>query len=422
MSPLPVAASRPVVPTSPFESVHLVRTRDAVESVRRALTSGLRGAPVDRRADLAKYLGVNETLAGQVSRSATASSLEAFAASLPPFRGLRQIASRLPDGGRPLRDASDVLERAIGEELGDRWRFDGLFARYNVGPDGEEASTDITVRKEMFRCTASAFGYSADRSQRALVVRPSIDHPDRLDAIEISLKEGIVRTTPGLVVGVSGKRVHTGKAVDREPRFVSPVDAVFDPPAGLPDGCVPGWCAPETAPVRSRIARNGVSMIELTGDAIGAASRCDVAIATHGRAAVPAFQGVDEDGGPVNFRTAVHISEAIAMAEVWVVVHESIARTIGVRFVYTHRVPAEQAIYEPFFHPINIPLPHRQHWVGGGVGANSRFGQLIDETLRVAGWDGSPYLAHSTRTKYPLPQSTLWSWIELPPKPVEHTS
>ncbi|MEM1167464.1 MAG: hypothetical protein AAGI30_14400 [Planctomycetota bacterium] len=399
-----------------FEAQDLAQTRRELESVRSLLQAGLREAPLDRAVDLARYLGVDAKLAGQITRALAAPTLETFAAALPPFRGLQRIAAQLPTGGRALASAAEAVRAAINTELGERWVFDGMLARFGAGAAGEELAADIEVRKSAYRCYAATFGHSAERLEHALIFNPSVSNQDRHDILDVSHREGIVRTLPHVPVVVYANKAHVGNAVDREPGGMHTPRPVFDVSDFPSSFCVPGWCAPDSMDMRTRTTRSAVNVVEVHGPEVGRRSRTDVAFARLSQGGAPAYRGATASGEPVNYRVYSNLTTPVALLEMWVLIEESIASAISAEFVATQQPPIEIAPGDAFDLPLNLSIPHVQHRMGpaGYDNTGSRFGQLISQCLEAAGWGGNRYVVHRSFVRYPLIQSTIWCKLTLP--------
>lgn len=183
------------------------------------------GGAQARPSDVCKAFGVNKSVASRLLKGLGTPDPGAALGVLPGPEALRGVVegANLGDEGRSERAhrAIDDLDRFLRLETGGR---DGLAAVLSESVPELRDRFELGHKQALHRAMAHLMGVSAEVYALTLLVWPSADDPDRLDALNLETLEGVRLRRPGC-------------AFSQTSRFFTPDDA--GEPLRSIDGAVP---------------------------------------------------------------------------------------------------------------------------------------------------------------------------------------
>lgn len=396
------------------------------------MADGRGSMTIDRPAELVHALGLDSKLASQLLRAIQADRIELFAAKMPSFKGLRRIADlALAAGGdRKVAEtyvqAIDQAEQAVADHFEDRWAFDAFISNYRNSLDAKEASTELEDRKRAYRASSEVLGFTCETEFHAYLVAPSQAAHGRFDLAGVRMKRGLRRFRPGVRIPVHAERARVGQAVDRTPVYLPPPRAIFEQPTARQESdlagharsaIAPRWTSPDNLPIDQRVSRSGLAVLELAGNDVGKASRCNITTARLSEGMIPSVASTGPGGEPTHFRIASHIRSPVARLVTLIGIADERPNPIHPLFSMISSFPLDQDWSDANIQPLNLRMTTETLGAAARAPMGSRMypiNDVVNGVLDELGWHNRRFAFWSAEVAYPLTNTTISCRLMLP--------
>ncbi len=168
-----------------FSNEAVVCVRRAQAAVSELLTgAGLGGA---RPTEVGRYLGVDKTLAWKMSRFSESKDLVKAVKHIPGTGGIEIVLKAAAAKGvtedriNAVRDADRAFRDFVRQRAGDRRSFEAMLAA-----GGRDERIELEERKSFYQSASAIWGVRAKVQMLTLCLKPSEQHADRVDVLQIS--------------------------------------------------------------------------------------------------------------------------------------------------------------------------------------------------------------------------------------------
>lgn len=398
-------------PEARFET----HAREVMQGLREAFLTLMEGLPATTRraADLEKTLGVSRTLGWQIHRVATSMDPLAAVAHVPGAAAVKQVLQAASAAGasdervRQAESAMDAFESLVRRHAGDRATFTTMI---NSIAGQEGGAIDIKTRRQAFRVNSQVWGVQVKTFLASAVIHPG-KTSSVYDIILLRGLGGIRRLRAGTPLRLSSQRIVDAHKHATEPRAVGAksTDAHVGPNLLLE------FCTQPCPELENRI-ENGCVHTYLRDAPLGNAGMQSLYLADVTR-------GIEwkSDGTLPNH----HIRSATIMKPIEVLVLD----TLIYRNMYGTLEPQANVFgsldrlseTDPYkFRPEEtLPIQPEMCNLGTGLGVLPtphvpRYREMIESVCRRAGWDPNEFEVFRCIVEYPLLNSMVRVWFDLP--------
>ena len=175
---------RDPTPTKTFSNEAVICVRRAQAAVSELLSgAGLGGA---RPTEVGRYLGVDKTLAWKMSRFSESTDLVKAVKHIPGTGGIEIMLKAAEAKGvaadriAAVRTADKAFRDFVQQRAGDRRSFEAMLAA-----GGRDERVELEERKSFYQSASAIWGVRAKVQMLTLCLRPSVEHKDRVDVMQI---------------------------------------------------------------------------------------------------------------------------------------------------------------------------------------------------------------------------------------------